>query len=199
MAIASALVATVLLTGLGVALALMGIEESLLAGHDRQARALRLASESAAYLAVADLRRAPSWILIPALTARFTDDTLTPQNPWDGATLDLTAETARAQADTDASRGPAEVPRVWRLLAYGPMARAAPALECGPYYLVVWVADDGADTDGDPGSDSNGIVTIRADALGPDGGRATTRMSVARTAMAGGPDRVRILTIRPGA
>jgi len=198
MALVSALIATVVLTGLGVALALVGLEESMLAGHDRASRALRLAADSAARLAVSDLTAAPSWTALSSLTSRFAETTMRPPSPWGPSEVDLAAETARVQAETDASGVPGEAARVWRLLSAGPLARAAPGSGCGPVYLVVWVADDGADTDGDPEIDSNGILTIRADALGPDGGRVTTLVSLQRTAVSGEPDRVRILTIRPG-
>jgi hypothetical protein len=197
MAILPAVLATAILAGLGVALALMGIEEALLAGHDRAARALRLASQSAARLAVADLTSAPAWGAISALPSRFVETMPSPPRPWDPSPLDLAAETIRVQAETDAARGNGESPRTWRLFISGPFARAAPGSGCGPFYLLVWVADDGADTDGDPSVDSNGIVTVRADALGPDGGRASTLLSVMRTPVSGGPDAVRVLTIRP--
>ena len=193
MAIVSALIATVVLAGLGVALALLGLEESMLAGHDRASRALRLASESAAQLAIADLRRAGSWTALGALTGRFSDATLTPASPWDGAPLDLQAETASVQAEADAFASGAR--RRWHLLESGPLTRAA-AGESSPFYLVVWVADDGADVDGDPDTESNGILTLRADALGPNGGRASTLVSVMRTPVVGGPDAIRVLTIR---
>ena len=198
MALVSALIATVILTGLGVALALAGLEEAMLAGHDRASRALRLAADSAARLAVSDLAAAPAWTALSALTSRFPETSSRPPSPWGGPVLDLAAETAGVQVESDGGRLPGEAARTWRLFAAGPLVRAAPGSGCGPFYLVVWVADDGADTDGDPGTDSNGILTLRADALGPDGGRATTVVSLERTAVSGGPDRVRILTIRPG-
>lgn len=198
MAIVSALLATVVLTALGVAIALAGVEESLLAGHDRASRALRLASESAARLGVADAAGAASWTPLSSIGSRFVETTMSPASPWGGSPLDLASETVAVQAETDASRGPAESARAWRLVAAGPLARAAPDSGCGPFYLIVWISDDGADTDGDPERDSNGILTIRADALGPDGGRATTLVSLQRTAISGEPDRVRVLTIRSG-
>lgn len=196
MGVVSALLATVVLTALGLALMLLGLEESILAGHDRDSRTLRLASESAAQLAVADLTRAGSWSSLAALNGRFSESTLTPPSPWDGSTLDLQARTASIQAQTDAVVAGAR--RTWRLLESGPLARAVPGTPSPPFYLVVWVADDAADTDGDPETDSNGILSVWADALGPNGGRATTLVSAQRTAVPGQPDRVRILAIRPG-
>jgi hypothetical protein len=66
-----------------------------------------------------------------------------------------------------------------------------------PFYLAVWVADDVADGDGDPLNDANGILALRAVALGPGGIRAVTAVSIGKTALPAAPEQVRILTIRP--
>jgi len=206
-AVLSAILLTALLTALGVAIALLGIEESMLASHARTARALRLASSAAAQLAVADLRALPSWNgviaagaapQLSAVASRFADATLTPLAPWDGSTIDLGAVTDRWQSVSDASRGAADAPQVWRLFAYGPLEQAAPGTLAGPWYVAVWIADDRADIDGDPCVDSNGILSLRAVAMGPSEAVASTDVSVQRTSSSGGPDRVRILTVRPG-
>jgi hypothetical protein len=58
--------------------------------------------------------------------------------------------------------------------------------------VVVWVADDRADTDGDADRDSNGLITVRAVALGPDDASAALEATLAREA-----GRVRAVAIRP--
>jgi hypothetical protein len=55
-----------------------------------------------------------------------------------------------------------------------------------PYYLVVWVTDEG------------GTAVIRAAAYGQGGGRSITEISMVRRPVPGGPDEIRILTVRPG-
>lgn len=207
MAVLAALIAGALLTALALSIALLGLGESTLAAHARTARALRHAASGAAEVAVADLRALPSWgaVLQPGAVAqisassgRFVDSSLVARAPWDGSAIDLRAMTDAVQAASDADRGPADVPQTWRLLDYGPLARLAPGLADGPWYLAVWVADDSADTDGDPGRDSNGVIRLHAIALGPSEAVASVDLSVVRIVTAGNPDRIRVLTVRPG-
>lgn len=205
MAVLSALFATALLMALGVSIVLIGTTEATLAAHDRAARAVREAALAAAHLAVADLRRQPSWsaVLAPgavpeqsAARGRAADASLTPLPPWGGPVLDLRALTAEVQSAADTGFGD---PQVWRLYESGSLQGLVPAVDPGPWYLAVWVADDGADGDGDPLSDANGILAVRAVAFGPRDQRVTAAVSVMKTAVPGGPDRVRILTVRPAA
>ena len=56
----TALFAAMVSIGLGLSLVLLGNTETALAGHDRDARALRFASRAAASLAISELRRLPS-------------------------------------------------------------------------------------------------------------------------------------------
>jgi hypothetical protein len=202
MAVLSALFATVLLMGLGVSIVLLGTTEAALATHDRTARMLREASLGVVHLAVADLRAQPSWsavlaegtLPVSAAPGRLTDPTLSPQAPWGGPLLDLRQVTAEVQAAADIGVGD---PQVWRLYEYGSLAQVAGLDAASPCYIAAWVADDPADGDGDPSADSNGILAVRAVALGPGNARATTAVSIARTSVPGGPELVRLLTIRP--
>jgi hypothetical protein len=50
-----------------------------------------------------------------------------------------------------------------------------------PLYLVVWVADDELDGDGDPALDSNGRILVHATAFGAGGARRSVEARVART------------------
>ena len=70
------------------------------------------------------------------------------------------------------------------------IAEARPALP----YVVVWVADDPDDRDGDPGRDSNDIVIVRSCAFGVRGARRTVEATILREsaqdgAVAGGVTR----------
>ena len=202
MALLSAVLATALLMGLGVSIMLVGTSEAVLGAHDRAARALKEASLAAVHLAVADLRRQPSWSAVlsagstplSALPGRAADFTLTPQAPWGGPALDLRRLTVDVAAAADIGGGD---PQVWRLYEYGGLAELVPGAAESPFYLAAWVADDRADGDGDPLVDANGVLAIRAVAFGPGLGRAVTAVSLGKTAPPGGPDVVRILTIRP--
>jgi hypothetical protein len=196
MAVLFALVATTLLTAIAAAIALLGIEESMLAGSQRTAMSLRHASMGALHLAIADLRRTADWSValnaggvtqLSVLPSRFADSSLTPALPW-GGSLDLAAMTARLQSAADAAAAAGD-PQTWRLFAYGPLERNAPGIVRAPWYLAVWIADDRADSDGDPLRDANGIVSLRSVAIGPFEAIAVVEASLSHT---------RILTIRPG-
>jgi hypothetical protein len=202
----TALFGTALLMGLGLSLVLMGSAETTLARRDRDTRSLTRAARAVATLAVADLRALPSWAAVlepgrePELSAtpgRLAPATLTPALPW-GGSLDLRAVTARAQAATDASGIPGD-PARWRLYGAASLVSLVPDAAGGmPCFLAVWVADDAVDGDGDPSTDTNGVLLVRGAAFGPGEGETTVLLAVSREAVPGGPAVVRVLTIRPG-
>lgn len=205
MPLLTALFGTALLMGLGLSLVLMGSAETTLARRDRDGRSLARAARAAATLAVADLRALPSWagVLQPgsppelsAAAGRLAPGTLAPGVSW-GGTLDLRALTSRVQADTDADGVPGD-PSTWRLYGAADLASLVSGALGLPCFLVVWVADDRVDGDGDPSADTNGIIVVRGAAFGPGEGEAVVTLTVSREPVAGGPDVVRILTIRPG-
>ena len=47
-------------------------------------------------------------------------------------------------------------------------------------YVVVWIADDPDDLDGDPNLDSNDIVIVRSEAFGIRGGRRAIDATILR-------------------
>src|SRR3954466_9547154 len=207
MAVVAAVLATALLSALGLAIALLGSGEMTLAGRERMTRALRAAAQGAAQLAIADLETAPDWtaVLMPgasadvtAVRARLADAALNPRPPWGDAVIDLHVMTAQVQLAEDDVHGPADAPQVWRLFANGPLETVAPGGGSGPWYLAVWIADDCADTDGDPDRDSNGAIALHAAAFGPGEAVASVSVRVVRQVSAGGIASVRVASIRPG-
>jgi len=204
-ALIAALFATALLLGLSLSLALLGSGETTLAARARDAAAAKYAARAAAALAIAELRLQPSWAGVlrqgafpelSAAPAQVVDTSLTPTAPW-GAPLDVRALTTQLQAETDAAGGVGD-PIAWRLFAYGPIGRLVAPGAWTRYYLLVWVSDDRADGDGNPSADTNGSIVVHAEALGADGERAIVETTVQRTTpSAGGPDLVRVLTVRP--
>ena len=205
MALLTALFGTALLMGLGLSLVLVGSAETTLSRRDRDARSLTRAARAAATLAVADLRALPSWagVLQPgsqpelsAVPGNLALATLTPTLPW-GGMLDLRAVTARAQAATDAGAIPGD-PSRWRLYGAASLVSLVPDAAGGmPCFLAAWVADDAVDGDGDPSTDTNGVLLVRAAAFGPGEGEAVLLLTVSREVVPEGPAVVRILTIRP--
>lgn len=206
MALLTAMFGTALLMGLGLSLVLMGSAETTLARRDHDARSLARAARAVATLALADLRALPSWagVLQPgsppelsSVPGRLSPGTLTPVMPW-GGVMDLRAATARVQAATDANASPGD-PSRWRLFGAASLVSLVPDAAGGnPCYLVVWVADDAVDGDGDPAADKNGVLVLRGAAFGPGEGEAVVTLTVSREAVGGGLYVVRTLAIRPG-
>ena len=48
-------------------------------------------------------------------------------------------------------------------------------------YVAVWIADDPAETDDDPLADTNGTMSLHAEAYGPSGTHKVIEVTVART------------------
>jgi hypothetical protein len=182
-AIIISLLATVLLTSLGLGLVMLTSTEGAIASNFRQGHEALYAADGAIERVVQDVLLVPRWNDILAGTAQsaFIDNTLTPTLPL-GGTIDLTAITADMQAQSDASAPWAANNPVWHLFAYGPLSDiGGAAVTKSSMYLAVWVADDPAETDDDPASDGNGVITVLAQAIGPQGAIRTIEATVAKT------------------
>ena len=178
-----ALAATVLLNAIGLGLLSLANTEAVIASNYRQANQLLYAAEAAADCALADLGGPASWtsVLSGTSTSSFRDTTLTPVLA-SGERIDLTAMTSALQSASDAAaRRGANNPR-WRLFVYEPLSRIVRSAHAADY-VVAWVADDAAETDDDPLTDGNDIVTIRAQALGPQGLQRAVEVTVVKEAI----------------
>jgi hypothetical protein len=49
-----------------------------------------------------------------------------------------------------------------------------------PSHIVVWIADDEGDADGDPAADGNGILRVHVEALALSGARRVVETTVQR-------------------
>ena len=185
-----ALLIGILLAGLGAMLITVSNTETLITAAHRHAQEAWYAAEAALERALRDLDVIPDWSLVLApspanLQATFVDGQSYPTAP-DGRTLDVQALTLRRQADSDPQAGPgifgADSPQ-WRLFGHASLVSLLPAGAPGqPAYLLVWVADDGLDGDGDPSRDANGRVLVFAEAYGTAGARRAVEAVVARPA-----------------
>lgn len=175
-AVVIALVATVLLAALGQGLVLLTGTEQAIAANTHAGVETLYAADAAIALVVPELRRTPAWtdLLTGAARSAFVDGTRTPTLP-SGSTIDLDAMTSAMQARSQASDPWGPNNPVWRLYAYGPLARLDPAMRSRAY-VAVWVADDPADTDGDATVDSNRVLSVLAEAFGTN--RSVRRISV---------------------
>lgn len=182
-ALVTALLATLLLSSLGVGLVMLSETEGSIASNYRTGSETFYAADAAVERVVQDILLVPRWndILTGTTRSSFIDDTLTPMTPT-GLHLDLTSITTEVQGDSDATSpwGP-DNPR-WRLFAYGPLSEM---LNQGGLrsdaYVAVWIADDPSETDGDPFSDANGVLTVYAKAFGPNGTERAVELTVAKT------------------
>jgi hypothetical protein len=186
-----ALMATMLLTALGLTLVLMSNTETQISANYRNSQEALYAADAAVERVVQDLLLIPRWndILtagspaqISASPSGFLDSTTTPTIPASGQQINLITATQSMQAATDnLNLWGANNPR-WRLFASGPLSSMLPNnVIDSQMYIAVWVADDPADNDGNPLVDSNGTLTLHAEAYGPSGTRKVLEVTVART------------------
>lgn len=192
-----ALLTTMLLAGVAALLIVVSTTETLISTAHRHTLEAAYAAESAFSRAVRDLDAIADWSLVLALPpanlqSTFSDGQSSPRTP-DGRTLDLAGLTAARQADSGAdSPGLGPDAPGWRLFGHASLASVLPPLHPSPpAYVVVWVADDGFDGDGDPARDANGRLQLFAEAHGI----ARTRQAVQGVIARGADGTIRVLTM----
>src|SRR5262245_19021404 len=117
-ALVIALLATVLLTTMGVGLVMLSNTEGAIASNYRAGSEMLYGADAAVERVVQDLLLVPRWndILSGSLKSGFVDTSLTPTAPF-GGQLDLTALTADLQAQSDATAPWGANNQLWRLFA----------------------------------------------------------------------------------
>jgi hypothetical protein len=182
-ALVIALIATVMLSALGVGLVMLTETEGSIASNHRKGSEMLYAADAAVERVVQDLLLVPRWndILSGAVQSAFVDGSLTPTTPF-GQTLNLTTMTTELQTQADATNPWGPNNPQWRLFAYGPLAdMAGTGTIQSDAYVIVWMADDPSDNDANPVADTNGVVTVLAQALGSSGTIRTVEVTVAKT------------------
>ncbi|MEO6212116.1 MAG: pilus assembly PilX N-terminal domain-containing protein [Vicinamibacterales bacterium] len=184
-ALVIALMAMMLLTALGAAVVMVSRTETAIANNYRNSQEALYAADAAIDRVVQDLLMVPRWndMLAGTTISGFIDGASgAPKILPGGGTLTLTSATTELQSATDtANLWGANNPQ-WRLFAWGPLRDVASDLTIdSPMYVAVWVADDPAETDGNPLADTNGTLTLHAEAIGPSGTRKVIEVTVART------------------
>jgi hypothetical protein len=191
-----ALMSMMLLAALGATVMMVSRTETAIANNYRNSQEALYAADAAIERIVQDLLLVPRWndILAGSTQSGFMDGAMTALKTLPaGARITLCCgagtATGELQAETDSIDlwGPNN-PQ-WQLFAWGPVTQLLnDSTIDSPMYVVVWVADDPADgpppggtADGDPLSDTNGTLTIRAEAFGPGGTRKIIEVTVART------------------
>lgn len=200
------LMCTTLLMALGGGLVLLTTTEARIASNFKAGMEALYAAEAGVERVLPDLIAASDWDAILDGTARsgFVDGPPSGTRVLaDGSTLDLSAATSLERCGQSGSCTDAELdattverpygannPR-WQLFAYGAirdlLLDGALQSDMSDMYVVVWVADDPFEDDGEPLRDGgratsrgHGIVSIRARAYGSYGARRGIEVTVAR-------------------
>lgn len=184
MALVIVLLATMLLTGLALALVMVTSGETMLTANYRHSQETLYAADAAVERVVQDILTVSQWDQLLSssgnLQSSFTEGP-TVVTLSDGTTLDVMKERDRLQAETDArNTWAANNPR-WQVYAYGPLSSILPDGVDSPVFVAVFVADDPSEIDGNPGADGNGVLTLRAEAWGTGGSRKVIEATIART------------------
>ena len=184
-ALVCALMVTALLTVLGAALVFVVTAESLVDANHRASQQGLYAADAGLERAIGELRRLSSWQLVPApaggsSSGDFNDGAFAPRLS-DGRTLDLAQLTAERQTDSNLFYPDIPDRPMWRLFAHASLNRMiAQAAGRALPYVVVWVADDPDDRDGDPARDSNDTLIVRSYAFGVRGASRAVEATVFR-------------------
>ena len=184
-ALVIALMATMLLSALGAAVIMVTNTETMISANYKNSQEALYAADAAVERVVQDLLMVPRWNDILGDTAKsaFVDGSEADEKTLPGGgVMRLDTATVQLQAESDAlALWGANNPR-WRLFAWGPLSDMAPGTVIdSPMYVAVWIADDPAEADGNPAQDTNGTLTLHAEALGPGGTRKVIEVTVART------------------
>jgi len=191
------LLATALVSALGAALTVLSNTETTIAASFREKTELSCAAEAAIERALQDVRASMRWddLLSGAQASGFLDANLLPVMP-SGGTLDVRRETSQLQASANAFGLGANTPQ-WRVFASGPLRDiAGPSALDSSAYLVVWVADDITETDGNPAADTNGVLMLRGEAVGSGGRTRALDVTVARAGAPPGQAGLRVMSWR---
>jgi PilX N-terminal len=198
-----ALLVLVLTSALVTALVSVTASETLIAANFRQSQEALHAADAGAERALGDLAAATDWdqVLGGAVQSTFADGApFGTRGTPGGAQVDLTEvenvancrkPTACSGAEMDLSTverpwGPNN-PR-WQLYAYGRLEDVVPGVVIdSPYYVIVLVADDPSETDGNPLLDAlpekpgTGVLVLRAEAFGPRATHKIVELTISRT------------------
>jgi hypothetical protein len=195
-----------ILLAVGAAVSIASRTETLIAGGFRRGLEALYAAEGAVAHAVRDLTAMPDWsaVLSGAAASSFTDGAAIGIRTLPGGEALALCCAAPSLTDDVQQRAHAgrswggDTPQ-WQIFGWGPAAGWLPGRVDSVMYVVVWVSDDPDDGDGNPAADTNGVLAIYAQALGPGGIRRVVDALIRRDAagQAGPPPPgVRILSWR---
>lgn len=176
------LLLTVLLVALCTAVALIADADVSIAANHRDGVVLAHQAEGAAAFAVQELALLADWtpVLAGGVSSRLAGAFVLPPAAG-GASLDGPGLTsALQQATYGGSPFGADTPQ-WRLFGRGVPGADLPFDGLSEQvFVAIWISDDVAEVDGDPGADTNDTVVVRARAIGPRRSQCDVQAVVAR-------------------
>jgi hypothetical protein len=198
-----ALMSTLLLTALGLALVMTTMTETMITANYRDGGEALYAADAGVERVMQDLLTVPDWnqILLGQVQSSFIDGAPSGTRTLPGGgTIDLSAATNMLNCNKATTCSADEMnawtverpwttnnPR-WQLFAYAPLNTI---IETGTVlssmYVAVWIADDMAEDDNDPTTDSaatspgGGVLLMRAEAFGAEGAHSVIEVTVSRT------------------
>lgn len=192
-----ALLSMLLLSALGIGLMMTTMTETMISANYRDSGEALYAADAGIERVMQDLLTVPDWdrLISGAVRTSFTDGADPGDRDLpDGSSIDLVAATNMLNCNkigdcTDAEMDAWSAERPWsdnnprwQLIGYSPIADI---IETGTVlsslYVAVWIADDQAETDGDPATDANGVLLMRAQAFGTNGASSVVEVTLGRT------------------
>ena len=195
-----AMMGLLMISALGMALVLGTSTETMIARNFRSGAGGVYAAEAVVEQALDELAAVPDWTALVngSLHSALTDGPPSGERTMaDGTRINLTEVlnlancgklTMCSAADMNAVTAErpwgTNNPR-WRLYAYGRLADEAPVgIISSRFYLILLVADDPSEIDGDPSIDAaspnpgSGVLLLRGEAFGPGGAHAVVEATV---------------------
>jgi hypothetical protein len=183
-ALVAVLLLTVLLLVLGTAVVLMADVETTVAANHRDGRVTAHTAEGAIAFAIQELALLDDWtpVLAGGVSSRLAGGFQLP--PTVGAPpLEVPAMTTALQQATYGDDAFGTDTPSWRLFGHGVLGTDLPfGGLSAQVFLLTWVSDDVGETDGDPLVDDNGMVVVRARAIGPRRSQCDIQAVIARVA-----------------
>ena len=196
-ALVLAVMALLVMMAAGGALVSISVTETHIAAHFERGAQAFYGAEAALASALVDLTAVNDWnrVLDGSIASTLRDGPPSGSRTVSGSIVDLDEATHLLLCGRPAPCRESEINAVtaerpwgrnnprWQPYAWGPLAGEPQA----PVYVIVWVADDPAETDGDPLHDGaslenpgRGLLMLAAHAYGAGGVRRAIEVTVAR-------------------
>ena len=163
----------------------VGVETTVTSRFKDGIEALYIA-DAGLNVVLAELRGLPDWtpILGGALSSGASQGTFTGSASVAGGTVFLCCGAqsvfARLTNESASSAVPARRTLAWRPFLWSRWNPLVGQPGAGQFFLIAFIQDDEDDGDRDGGTDLNGVVVVRSEAVRPDGLRRSVEALVAR-------------------